>query len=59
MERQFALKPRRDREWRSELTEDRRLRARQRMLSIAMDNLAERGGGPAKRTLKVIRALQA
>jgi len=59
MERQFAYKPRRDREWQSEISEERRLSARQRMLSIALENSSERGMGPAKRTLKVIRSLHA
>lgn len=59
MERQFALKPRRDREWQSEVSEERRLRARQRMLSIAIENSSERGVAPAKRSLKLIRTLHA
>jgi hypothetical protein len=58
MERSLSVKRREEAEWRTEMSAERRARARQRMFSIALENLAERGGGPAKRTLKVIRNLQ-
>jgi hypothetical protein len=58
MERSLSVKRREEAEWRTEMSPERRARARQRMFSIALENLAERGGGPAKRTLKLIRNLQ-
>lgn len=58
MERQFAFLPRRDRQRQSELSNERRLHARERMFSIAAANASERGADSARRTLKLIRSRQ-